>query len=170
MAIRKTNPNTEFRIGQIVMTEGIMRFGICSWPCEIVAINKSRLTLKRLRRDENFEIPTVKYAKSIKFIADTEDEAFSLHEAHWVHHHNAEQKMTDLMKQIAADEEEILSKFGTKLEELIEQYEQAIRDRNHDEIDRLIMLVEQEADKIGYENHARLASLHTMAERAGESE
>ena len=55
-----------------------------------------------------------------------------------------------------------------KLEELITQYEAAINARNQSEIDRLIVLVEKEADRIGYDNHRRLYFLHTAAEQVGE--
>jgi hypothetical protein len=170
MAIRKVTPDTQFRVGQIVMTEGILRFGICGWPCEVIAVNKSRLTLKRLRTNPELEDKDpVKFTKSIKFVADTEEEAFAFHQAHWVHAKNAELRLADLERQINADADEILSKHGIVLESLIEQYEKAIRERNQEEIDRLIVLVEKEADKIGYDKHGRLAHLHTLAERAGES-
>jgi hypothetical protein len=50
------------------------------------------------------------------------------------------------------------------LEGLIHAYSEAIRTRNQPEINRLIVLVEKEADRVGYDNHTRLANLHTQAE------
>jgi hypothetical protein len=50
------------------------------------------------------------------------------------------------------------------LEGLIHAFNEAIRTRNQPEINRLIPLIEKEADKIGYMNHGRLANLYTQAE------
>jgi hypothetical protein len=50
------------------------------------------------------------------------------------------------------------------LEGLIHAYQTAINERNQPEIQRLIVLVEKEADRVGYDNHTRLANLHTQAE------
>jgi hypothetical protein len=56
----------------------------------------------------------------------------------------------------------------TKLEALIKRYEGAIfGDATTEEVDELSCVVEDEARRIGYDNHARLHSLHTMAEMFG---
>lgn len=54
-----------------------------------------------------------------------------------------------------------------KLEQLIEEYETAIFTGDVNRIGVLAIEVEKEADRIGYSNHKRLMSLHSMAERAG---
>lgn len=44
------------------------------------------------------------------------------------------------------------------------EYEQALQDGNEAEIERLCLAVEEAAIKAGYNNHQRLAALHTWAE------
>lgn len=51
-----------------------------------------------------------------------------------------------------------------RLEHLIRLYRAAIFAGEVSEINRLCQEVEQEADTIGYTNHARLHALHTLAE------
>lgn len=53
-----------------------------------------------------------------------------------------------------------------KLEQLISQYDTAIHAPRPcpETIDELCSAVEAEADRIGYDNHARLQALHTAAE------
>jgi len=54
----------------------------------------------------------------------------------------------------------------TILDELIEEYENAIfGGASADEVDELSCQVEDEARRIGYDNHARLHALHTLAEQ-----
>jgi hypothetical protein len=54
-----------------------------------------------------------------------------------------------------------------KLEQLIEQYATAIFIGNStEEIDRLFMEVEAEAERINYQGHDRLLTLHSAAEQA----
>jgi hypothetical protein len=54
----------------------------------------------------------------------------------------------------------------SKLEQLIDQYESAIFKEDVKLMTSLSIKVEKEADRIGYTNHRRLMSLHTMAENA----
>jgi hypothetical protein len=53
----------------------------------------------------------------------------------------------------------------TKLEALISEYETAIVNSATSEADRLSGLVEEEARRIGYDNHARIMALHSLAEQ-----
>jgi hypothetical protein len=57
-------------------------------------------------------------------------------------------------------------KLHATLEKLIEQYEASIWGDSIDEIERLCRAVEAEGQRIGYQNHVRLMSLHTWAEKA----
>jgi hypothetical protein len=52
------------------------------------------------------------------------------------------------------------------LEQLLKQYEDAIERRDVQEMNRLCMDVEREADRTGYRGHGRIMALHSMAERA----
>ncbi len=54
-----------------------------------------------------------------------------------------------------------------KLQKLIGEFEAAVRSKNRDEQNRLCMLIETEADRIGYTNHTRLRDLYSWAEREG---
>lgn len=115
MAIRKTNPNTEFHAGQIVMTGGIRLHGLCGWPCKIAAVNKSRLTLERLRPSaaDFGERQPVKYAKNIVYIADTEEEAFAFHAASTKHAETALLRLRALENEIKDEGRAIASQYVT---------------------------------------------------------
>jgi len=58
-----------------------------------------------------------------------------------------------------------MSKFA-KLEKLIDDYEAAIvaPEVDVDEVNRLCLAVEKEAERTGYDNHRLLKALHTTAE------
>jgi len=51
-----------------------------------------------------------------------------------------------------------------KLDQLLTQYEHAIRTRNASRVDQLSVQVEQEADRIGFDQHGRLLAVHQSAE------
>lgn len=53
-----------------------------------------------------------------------------------------------------------------ELERLIKAYEDAIARSDDQAMMQLALAIEQEADRIGYENHGRLIDLHTRAEQA----
>lgn len=55
----------------------------------------------------------------------------------------------------------------SKIERLISAYELAIAQRNIQKIADLCLEVEREADRVGFQDHRRLARLHTDAERVG---
>lgn len=115
MAIRKTDTNTEFRPGQIVMTQGVLTYGLCGWPCKIAAVNKSRLTLERLR-PRNFDsdhLTAVKYAKNIVYLADSEDEAFAFYDAAMAHAQRAEARLRELNEDIRKDGSAIVRQYIT---------------------------------------------------------
>lgn len=56
------------------------------------------------------------------------------------------------------------------LERLIREYEAACLAQrpDEDEINRLALAVEEEAERVGYDNHLRLLALHNLAEAATE--
>lgn len=116
MAIRKTNPNTEFRVGQIVMTQGLLTHGLCSWPCVIAKVNKSCLTLDRLRSSmaDAGERQPVKYTKNIAYIADTEEEAFAFHEASMEHAKRAQERLRQLNEEIRNEGRAIVGQHVSK--------------------------------------------------------
>ena len=65
-----------------------------------------------------------------------------------------------------------LPRNTTVLELILDEYRDAIFGEKYDaeNLDRLSMLVEQEADRIGYTDHSRLYHIHTEAERRSERE
>lgn len=51
-----------------------------------------------------------------------------------------------------------------QFDKLVADYEKAIENRRHSEIDRLCVQIESRADLENYVNHGKLRDLHTRAE------
>jgi hypothetical protein len=114
MSIHRVAPDRIYRVGEIILLEPVLRFGVIGYPRRVIAVNKSRLTTEILPNgpyDNEGHDAKIKYAKSVAYIADTASEAFEF----WDMSMRVARHAEAIMKQAEAE-------IKTLKEDLVRQY------------------------------------------------